>query len=237
MVAEGVDILDIGGESTRPGATHLSLEEESSRVLPVLKAVREAVTVPISIDSYHAETVRAALAAGANWINDIWGLRRDDEMKHVVVEADCPVVLMHNGRHRPRLIDIDPYYGHTHYDDLLPDVLAELQQIIDLALTHGVKKENIIIDPGIGFGKNAEQNIEILRNLQEFKKLGYPLLLGTSRKGFIGRYLGDLPPDDRVEGTAATVAWGIAQGVDIVRVHDVKAMVRVARMTDVIVRG
>jgi dihydropteroate synthase len=237
MVHDGADIIDIGGESTRPHSQPITTAEEMARVLPIIMAVREAVDVPISVDTYRAETARAALAAGADWVNDIWGLQADAAMAQVVAEADCPVVIMHNGRNHPRVEDEgDKYYGRFHYHHLINEMKEELCASIELAMTQGVKKERIILDPGIGFGKNAEQNLEILRHLSQFKAMGHPLLLGTSRKGFIGKYSGNLPANERVEGTAATVALGIAQGADIVRVHDVKEMVRVARMTDAIVR-
>lgn len=239
LIAAGVDILDVGGESTRPGGAPIDAAEEQARVLPVVAALRAICDLPISIDTYRAETARRALAAGATWINDIWGLRADPQMAALAAEAGCPIVLMHNGRQRAR-----PggdglgggYYGFFDYSDLLGEVRAELQASIDLALAAGVARHNIIIDPGIGFGKTVDQNLELLNRLGELKTLGYPVLLGTSRKGFIGHVLGGLPPQDRLEGTAATVAVGIVRGADIVRVHDAAPMVRVARMTDAIVR-
>lgn len=238
LVADGADILDIGGESSRPGSLPVSAAEEIDRVVPIIQAVRRAVTVPISVDTYRAEVARAALAAGANWVNDVWGLRMDAEMAQVVAEAGCPVVIMHN-RSKPKNVAQEEHLGGHYvgivYDDLLADIGHELQENINLALTQGIRREQIIIDPGIGFGKTVEQNLCLLRNLGRLKALGYPILIGTSRKSFIG-YTLDLPPDDRVEGTAATVAIGIDRGADIVRVHDVKAMCRVARMVDRLVR-
>ncbi len=223
FVEEGADIIDVGGESTRPGHTPIPAEEELRRVMPVLERLAGQIPVPISIDTYKWEVARCALEAGANMINDVWGLKRDPRLAELAAEWGVPLVLMHNQE-------------GTAYTDLLPDVLASLRHSLDQALEAGVPRDNIIIDPGIGFGKTLEHNLEIMHRLSEFRSLGRPILLGTSRKSMIGRVL-DLPPEERVEGTAATVALGIAAGVDMVRVHDVKAMVRVCRMTDAIVRG
>lgn len=222
MVEEGADIIDIGGESARPGATPISAEEEWSRVAPVIRELLRRVNVPLSIDTYKASVARAALEAGVHMVNDIWGLKADPEMASVVAEFNVPVCLMHN-RKIPE------------YEDLISDMLDDLRESVDLARKAGVKDDNIILDPGIGFAKNLEENLEVMRRLQDFKSLGYPLLLGTSRKSMIGKTL-DLPVDQRVEGTAATVAYGIAEGVEIIRVHDVQVMARVARMTDAMVR-
>ncbi|MCA9949640.1 MAG: dihydropteroate synthase [Anaerolineales bacterium] len=240
FTAAGADILDIGGESTRPGSQPITADEELARVLPVIKAVKqEALDVVISIDTYRAQVAAAALAAGADWVNDVWGLRMDAAMANVVADAGCPIVLMHN-RSKPKNVSQEEKLGGRyvgiHYEDLIADVCRELQESIDLAAAAGVKQEQIIIDPGIGFGKTVAQNVQLIHALDQIKKLGYPLLLGTSRKSFIG-YTLDLPPADRVEGTAVTVAIGIDRGADIIRVHDVKAMVRVARMADKIVRN
>lgn len=239
FVTDGADILDIGAESTRPGSTPITAAEELARVIPIVKAVRQAVAVPISIDTYRAEVARAALDAGADWVNDVWGLRMDDHMAELVAERGCPVVIMHN-RSKPKdalqEARLGGRYVGIHYDDLFVDITRELQESIALAHTAGVKDEQIILDPGIGFGKTVPQNLQLLNGIHQFKSLGYPLLVGASRKSFIG-YTLDLPPDERVEGTAATVAIAIARGADIVRVHDVKAMARVAKMTDAIVRG
>ena len=223
MVAEGADVVDVGGESTRPGHTPISAEEELRRVLPVIRALAHELPVPVSIDTHKAEVARQAVVAGASMVNDIWGLRADPEMAAVVAQADVPVVLMHN-------------QDGTHYRNLMDDVVSALGESIDLALSAGVKWDNIIIDPGIGFGKTWQQNLKVLARLAELKSLGRPILLGSSRKSTIGRVL-DLPVDQRLEGTAATVAIGICNGADMVRVHDVKEMVRVARMTDAVVRG
>ena len=239
FVEEGADIIDIGGESTRPGSTPVTLAEEMARVLPVIEAVRAVTDVTISVDTYRAAVAEAALAAGADWVNDVWGLRMDPAMAGVVAQAGCPVVLMHN-RSKPKNVEQEERLGGRYigieYDDLLSDVRRELNESVELALAAGVQPEQIILDPGIGFGKTVEQNIQLINNLHFFREMGYPLLVGTSRKSFIG-YTLDLPPDERVEGTAATVAIAIDRGADIVRVHDVAAMVRVARMTDRIVRG
>lgn len=236
--ADGADILDIGAESTRPGSTPVSAEEELARLLPVVEAVRQASSLPISVDTYRAAVAAAALDAGADWVNDVWGFRMDPAMASLVAARRCPVVLMHN-RSKPKDAvqeeRLGGRYVDVHYDNLMEDVARELGELVDRALAAGVRREQIILDPGIGFGKTLDQNVELLDQLEELKRLGYPLLVGPSRKSFIG-YTLDLPPDDRVEGTAATVAVAIVRGADIVRVHDVKAMVRVARMTDRIVR-
>ncbi len=238
FAAAGADILDIGGQSTRPGSTPISLEAERGRILPVLKAVRQAVELPISIDTYWAEVAEAALAAGASWVNDVWGLRMDPAMPKLVAEMGCPVVLMHN-RIPPRTAveaaQLSPYLPPYEYSDLLSDVRHELEISINLALSNGVQPAQIIVDPGVGFGKNMAQNLHLINHLDQLKALGYPILLGTSRKGFIGRIL-DLPPEERMEGTVATIIIGIDRGADIVRVHDVKSVVRAARITDQLVR-
>lgn len=238
FVRAGADILDVGGESTRPGSTPISVEEELARVVPAVAAVRRAVDVPISVDTYRAAVAAAALDAGANWVNDVWGLRMDPEMAGLVARRGCPVVIMHN-RSKPKNVAQEERLGGryvgVHYDDLLADVRRELQESVDLALTAGVQRAQIIIDPGIGFGKTVAQNVQLIDELDKLKDMGFPILLGPSRKSFIG-YTLDLPPEERMEGTAATVAIGIARGADIVRVHDVRPLVRVVRMTDAIVR-
>lgn len=226
--AWGVDIVDIGGESTRPpgfyvGSEPVAADEESMRVIPVITALASALRIPISVDTSKAEVARHGVAAGASMINDVWGLRRDPEMAVVAVETGVPVVLMHN-------------QDGTEYDDLVPDVIGGLRGLMESALDAGIPEEKIVLDPGIGFGKTAEHSLEVLRRLKEFESLGRPILTGTSRKSSIGKVL-DLPVDDRIEGTAATVALSIVGGADIVRVHDVREMVRVARMSDAIVRG
>lgn len=221
MVEEGADLIDIGGESTRPGFEPVSLEEELSRVLPVIRAVRQALPhVPISIDTYKAETARQALEAGAHIINDIWGLQHDSEMAAVAAAHGCPVIISHN---RPA----------RDYADLVPDVLADLQRSIGIAESAGVAGSRIWLDPGIGFAKTYDDNLALMGQLSAITALGYPVLLGTSRKRFIRQTL-NLPVDELTEGTGATVALGIAQGCQLVRVHDVAAMKRIALMTDAI---
>lgn len=220
---DGADFLDLGAQSTRPGHVPITVDEELSRLMPALEAVVPQVSLPLSVDTYRSEVARRAVEAGAVIINDIWGLKVDPEIASVAVGHGTPLILMHNQPTRE-------------YQDLVPDISASLSRSIRQARSAGVPAQNIIIDPGIGFGKTAEHNLEILKRLDEFKALGYPLLVGTSRKSTIGLVLG-LPVDQRVEGTAATVALSIAAGVDIVRVHDVRHMVRVCRMTDAIVRG
>lgn len=218
LVAEGADIIDIGGESTRPGAERVPVEEELQRVIPVIKAVASEVSVPISIDTYKAEVAKQAIEAGAHMINDVWGAKADRKMAEVAAHYRVPIILMHN---RPK-----PDYQH-----LIPDMIADLLESVEIVKKAGVKEEAIILDPGIGFAKTAEHNLQVMRHLEEFTKLGYPLLLGTSRKSFIGQVL-DLPVNERVEGTGATVCLGIAKGVHIVRVHDVLPMARMAQMMD-----
>lgn len=238
FAADGADMVDIGGESTRPGSTPITVAEELARLIPVIQAVRTAVDLPISVDTYRAAVAEQALSAGANWINDVWGLRMDADMARLAAAAGCPIVLMHN-RSKPKNVAqaerLGARYVGMEYNALIADIKRELQESIELALAAGVHTGQIILDPGVGFGKTVEQNLQIIHQLDQFKTLGFPLLLGTSRKSFIG-YTLDLPPDERVEGTAATVAIGIDRGADIVRVHDVKVMVRLARMVDKIVR-
>jgi dihydropteroate synthase len=222
LVEDGADIIDLGGESTRPGHTPVTAEEEMRRVIPVLEKLVQEIPVPISVDTTKAAVAREALEIGAHIINDQWALRADPEMAAVVARYDAPVILMHNQK-------------GTEYKDLMGDIIRFFRESIALALEAGISPEKIIIDPGIGFGKTVEQNLEVMNRLSELACLGLPVLLGTSRKSMIGKTL-DLPVDQRVEGTAATVAVGIAAGVDIVRVHDVREMVRVVRMTDAMVR-
>lgn len=236
----GADILDVGGESTRPGASMISDDEEIQRVVPAIRAIRHVTDLPISIDSYKAEVVRHALDAGANIINDIWGLRTADgdwnhELAQLAAERDVPIVLMHNRRAKTASFAHGHHFTDTQYQDLVAEVCADLQHSIDFGLHHGIKHEQIMLDPGLGFGKNPTQNMEFMRRMDELKSLGYPLLIGTSRKSFIGLTL-NKPVDQRVFGTAATVAHAIMHGADIVRVHDVAAMVDVCRMTDALVR-
>jgi dihydropteroate synthase len=235
----GADILDVGGESTRPGAAPVSAEEEMDRVLPLITRLSSEIDIPVSIDSYKAPVVREALLAGAAIINDVWGFQADPDLAPLAAQAGVPVILMHN-RSNPNDATIKERMGGRYigvaYNDLLEDVKSELLESVALAKQAGVAEEMIILDPGIGFGKTVEQNLELLNHLDEIRSLGYPLLLGPSRKSFIG-YTLDLPLDDRVEGTAAAVAVGITRGADIIRVHDVREMVRISRMTDAIVRS
>ncbi|MHB8172473.1 MAG: dihydropteroate synthase [Thermincolia bacterium] len=222
MIEEGADIIDVGAESTRPTAELVSQEEELRRLIPVVERLAREVNVPISVDTYKAEVARQAVVKGAHIVNDVWGCKADPEMARTMAELGVPVILMHNQK-------------GTEYRSLMGDILNSLQESIELAEGAGVKGEKIIIDPGIGFGKNYEQNLEVMKRLAEFKSLGKPILLGTSKKSMIGNTL-NLPINERVEGTMATTTLGITYGVDIVRVHDVKENVRVARMTDDMVR-
>ncbi|MCD4803353.1 MAG: dihydropteroate synthase, partial [Anaerolineales bacterium] len=238
FVRSGVDILDIGGESTRPGAAQVSAQEEMDRVLPLISLLAGEFKSLISIDTYKAEVAEAALKEGADIVNDVWGLRADPMLGKIAAAAGVPVILMHN-RSNPSNAAIKEQLGGRYigveYDDLVEDVKSELMESISLAHKAGIPDQKIILDPGIGFGKTVPQNLELLDRLNEIRELGYPVLLGPSRKSFIG-YTLDLPPDDRVEGTAAAVAVGIVRGADIIRVHDVPEMIRVSRMTDALVR-
>ena len=239
FLAAGADILDIGGESTRPGSQLVSVAEELDRVLPVIRVLSlEFPNAVISIDTYKSEVAQAALTAGAHLVNDVWGLRADPRLAEVVARHAVPVILMHN-RSKPSNAQVQENLGGRYvgmqYVDLLEDVKTELLESVALAQEAGIASDRIILDPGIGFGKTVEQNLELLNRLDEIRALGFPVLLGPSRKSFIG-YTLDLPPDQRVEGTAASVAVGIARGADLIRVHDVDVMARVARMTDAIVR-
>ncbi|AET65839.1 dihydropteroate synthase [Desulfosporosinus orientis DSM 765] len=222
LVEEGADILDIGGESTRPNHSEVSAEEEWGRLEPVLKMLLYKISVPISIDTYKASVAAKALEAGAHLINDVWGLQKDRDMARVVGEYKAPVIVMHNQK-------------GTDYHHLMGDILGFLQRSIELAEAQGLTGDQIIIDPGIGFGKTTEQNLEVMARLAEFKSLGHPVLLGTSRKSMIGNTL-NLPVDERLEGTLATSVLGVAAQVDIIRVHDVKANYRAIKMADAIVR-
>ena len=239
FVKAGVDILDVGGESTRPGADPVSPDQELNRVLPVIERLSEEFETLISIDTYKALVAEKALARGADLVNDVWGLRADPELKTVISEHQVPVILMHN-RSDPSNAQIKEQLGGRYvgveYEDLLQDVKRELMESVQIAREAGIPEKHIILDPGIGFGKTVNQNLKLLNRLDEIRGLGYPVLLGPSRKSFIG-YTLDLPPEERVEGTAATVSIGIDRGADIIRVHDVAQITRVAKMTDAIVRG
>ena len=236
MADEGADILDVGGESTRPAtfASHAPLpaEEELRRILPVLDALRDALPhVPISVDTYKATVAERAIMAGAAMINDISALRADPAMAPLLARSQVPICLMHLPG-LPAAIPAHPVYG-----DVVRDISDHLRERAAFAVASGILPAKIVLDPGIGFGKSVAQNLELLRRLRELTELGYPLLVGTSRKSTIGKVLGGLPPEDRLEGTSATVALSIANGAAITRVHDVKAMTRVARMSDAVVRG
>jgi dihydropteroate synthase len=236
FASEGADIIDIGGESTRPSSNPISTDEEIRRVIPVVEKLVQETSVPLSVDTYKLEVARLALDAGANMINDIWGLRKEPRLAELAAQKGVPIAMMSNQRDSP-------------CHDIMSTLISDLKRAIKQALDAGVPWENIIIDPGIGFGKKQEQNLEILRRLEELKVLDRPILLGSSRKSFIGWVLNltpeqrsnkvaFVPPSDRrLEGTAATIAIGIARGADIVRVHDVKEMARVSKMSDAIVRG
>ncbi|MGG7058369.1 dihydropteroate synthase [Clostridium tertium] len=221
MVKEGADIIDIGGESTRPGASYVSEEEEIERVIPIIKAIKKELDVLISIDTYKSKTAEEAIKAGADIINDVWGLKKDSNMAKVAAEYNVPCILMHNREPKP-------------YKNLMKEVLEDLIESINIALDAGIKRENIILDPGIGFAKTYEENLIVMDNLEKIVDIGFPVLLATSRKSMIGLAL-DLPVDERVEGTVATTVIGIMKGCKIVRVHDVFENKRACVMTDKII--
>lgn len=220
MLDQGMDILDIGGESTRPGYQPLPVQEEIERVLPVIEEVKKRFQVPVSLDTCKGEVARAGILAGADLINDIWGLKYDDRMAQVLGEAQVPCVLMHNRK-------------EAVYESFMKDVVSDLGESIAIAHKAGISDEKIILDPGVGFGKTREHNLEIIGRLEQLKTLGYPLLLGTSRKSVIGLTL-DLPVNERLEGTLVTTVFGVMKGCGIVRVHDVKENVRAVKMTEAI---
>lgn len=239
FLAAGADILDIGGESTHPGSQPVDTDEELRRVLPTIRTIAaEFPDALISIDTYKAAVADEALKAGAHIVNDVWGLRADPELAAVAARSKAAVVLMHN-RSKPANVEVRERLGNAYvaaeYQDLIEDVKRELLESVAIARTAGIPEERILLDPGIGFGKTVEQNLELVNRLDEIRALGFPVLLGPSRKSFIG-YTLDLPLDQRLEGTAAAVAIGITRGADIVRVHDVEYMLRVARMADALVR-
>lgn len=237
MEADGADIIDVGAESTRPGAETIRDPGERARLLPVITALTQAVECPISVDTRNAATAAAALDYGASIVNDVSGLTHDPDMLPLLVKRQVPVVIMHNdSRGSVQMTKLGTHFVDVDYDDVVAEVEAALRALVVHALYGGVTPERICIDPGIGFGKTREQNLRLLNGLNSLQALGHPILLGSSRKSFIGHTL-DLPIEQRVEGTAATVAIGIDRGAAIVRVHDVKEMARVARMTDAIVRG
>lgn len=223
LIRDGADIIDIGGESTRPNFEVVEVEEEIIRVVPIIKAIKEKFDITISIDTYKSKTAEAAIKAGADIINDVWGFKKDEDMAKVAAKYDVPCILMHNRENIP-------------YKDLMNDVIEDLKESIDLATGAGVKKENIILDPGIGFAKTYEENLAVMNNLEIIKELGFPVLLGTSRKSMIGLAL-NLPVGDRVEGTLATTVMGIIKGCEFIRVHDVLENKRVCVMTDTILKA
>jgi len=234
FVSEGADILDVGGESTRPGLASISASEEINRAIPIIERLSREIEVPISIDTSKLEVAERALKAGAAMLNDQWGLKKEPRLAKLAAKKGVPIVLMSNQRDKG---DYDATAGRDTalYEDVMGEVISTLRQGIASAIEAGVSPENIIVDPGIGFGKTWQQDLEIVRRLRELKELGRPILIGTSRKSLIKMVL-NLPATERVEGTAATVAISIANGADMVRVHDVRQMVRVCRMADAIVR-
>ncbi len=223
MINEGMDILDVGGESTRPGHVLISAEEEIARVVPVIEAIKGHFDVPISLDTYKAEVANAGIKAGVDMINDIWGLKKDPDMARVIKESSVACCLMHNRK-------------EATYIDLLSEMVADLRESLELAFEAGIPKEKIMLDPGIGFGKAYVDNLQVLGALHTFKQLGYPLLLGTSRKSVIGLTL-DLPVEERLEGTLVTTVLAVQQGYSFVRVHDIKENVRAIRMAEAIREG
>ena len=223
MIQQGADIIDVGGESTRPGHVQIGDEEEIKRVVPVIREIKKKFDIPVSIDTYKSAVAKAALEAGADLLNDIWGFRYDEKMAELAAEYDVPVCLMHNR-------------DNLDYDDFMEDVKKDLQISLDIAEKYGVKKENIMLDPGVGFGKTYEQNLMVMNHLEEIVDMGYPVLLGTSRTSVIGLTL-DLPVDEREEGTLATSVLGAIKGCQFVRVHDVEKNVRALKMTDAILHS
>lgn len=223
MIQQGADIIDVGGESTRPGHVQIGDEEEIKRVVPVIREIKKKFDIPVSIDTYKSAVAKAALEAGADLLNDIWGFRYDEKMAELAAEYDVPVCLMHNR-------------DNLDYDEFMEDVKKDLQISLDIAEKYGVKKENIMLDPGVGFGKTYEQNLMVMNHLEEIVDMGYPVLLGTSRKSVIGLTL-DLPVDEREEGTLATSVLGAIKGCQFVRVHDVEKNVRALKMTDAILHS
>ena len=220
MIRDGADIIDIGGESTRPGATPVEAADEIERVLPVIEAVRDRFDIPVSLDTYKNTVAWAGIGAGVDMINDVWGLKGDERMAEVIAQSHVPVCIMHNRENEK-------------YSDIVTDVISDLKNSIEIASKAGIPDDNIMIDPGIGFAKDHDQNMKLMAHLDELRSLGYPVLLGTSRKSMIGQAL-DLPADERLEGGLATTAWGMMHGVSFVRVHDVKEHVRVIRIIEAI---
>lgn len=223
LIEDGADILDIGGESTRPGAQKVGQEEEIKRVVPIIQQLATHVDIPISIDTYKAEVAKQAVEAGATIINDVWGAKAEPKIAEVAAAYDVPIILMHNRHNR-------------NYRDLLGDMISDLYESVKIAKAAGVKDEKIILDPGIGFAKTPEMNIQVMRELEKLMVMGYPVLLGTSRKSFIGEVL-NLPVEERMEGTGATVCLGMQKGCSIVRVHDVRPISRMVKMMDAMLKG
>ena len=223
MITDGMDIVDVGGESTRPGYTQISAQEEIERVTPVIEAIKSRFNVPISLDTYKSEVAKAGIAAGVDMINDIWGLKYDENMAQVIAESGLPCCLSHNRK-------------EMKYKNLIEEMFWDLEASLELASSKGIAYDKIILDPGIGYGKSYENNLEIIDNLQKFHSLGYPLLLGASRKSVVGMGM-DLPVNDRMEGTLVTTVYGVQRGVMFVRVHDVKENARAVKMTEAIRYG
>ena len=235
FVSEGADILDVGGESTRPGLASISASEEINRVIPIIERLHREIGVPISIDTSKLEIAERALEAGATMLNDQWGLKKGPQLAKLAAKKGAPIILMSNQRDKGGY-DATAGRDTALYEDVMGEVISTLQKGIASAIQAGISPENVIVDPGIGFGKTWQQDIEIIWRLRELRELGRPVLIGPSRKSFIKMVL-DLPVGERLEGTAVAVAIGIANGADMVRVHDIKQMVRICRMSDAIVRG
>jgi dihydropteroate synthase len=239
FLIEGADIIDIGAESSRPGYQPISELNEIERLLPILKAINTAnLECTISVDTYKPKVAKQCLENGADWINDIWGLSNNDGLAELLAKDGAPVVLMHNRSNNKEIKSnnrLGSSYKEANYSNFMEDIKLEMKEIISRAVKAGIRKENIILDPGIGFGKSVRQNLMLINKLDEIKALGYPVLIGPSRKSFIGNVL-DLPVEDRMEGTAGAIAVGIARGADIIRVHDVKYMVRVVKICDALTR-
>lgn len=234
FVSEGAHILDIGGESTKPGSSPIPVEDEIQRVVPVIKKLASETVIPVSVDTYKAEVALRALEAGATMLNDQWGLKKDRRLAELAAKWNVPIVLMSNQRDKGGY-DAKEQRDKGYYEDVMTEVISTLRNSVEIALEVGVPPENIILDPGIGFGKSWQQDCQIIRCLRDLKVMGKPIMIGPSRKSMIKMIL-NLPPNERVEGTAAVVTIGIANGADIVRVHDVKQIVRVCRMVDAIIR-
>ena len=237
FIKDGADILDLGAESSRPGSEAIPAKLEIERILPIIKVLKKETDVLLSVDTYKSETARICLENGADWINDIWGLKADPKLGDVIASFDAAVVLMHNRSQRQAVQNYNELgrsYSGASYKDVIEDIKFDLSGSIQMAKNAGIEDEKIILDPGIGFGKSLEHNLEIIARLDEFKSLGYPILIGPSRKSFIGQVL-NLPVEEREEGTAAAAAIGIERGADIIRVHNVGMMSRIAQMSDAIV--